>query len=55
LLVRPRDVDDLVTAMERFILDPKLAATMGKHSRELAVEKYDANKVATELLQGFGL
>jgi glycosyltransferase involved in cell wall biosynthesis len=55
LLVEPRDVDGLAAAMERFILDPQLAATMGMRSRELAVEKYDADKVATELLQGFGL
>lgn len=55
LLVRPRDVDGLAAAMEKLILDPALALTMGSRSRELAVEKYDADKVATGLLAGFGL
>jgi glycosyltransferase involved in cell wall biosynthesis len=55
LLVEPRDAEGLAAAMERFIVDPALAATMGQRSRELAVEKYDANKVANDLLTGFGL
>jgi glycosyltransferase involved in cell wall biosynthesis len=55
LLVAPKNIDQLATAMERLILDPALAVTMGKRSRELAVDKYDAGKVASELLLGFGL
>jgi glycosyltransferase involved in cell wall biosynthesis len=55
LLVKPKDVGELATAMERFILDPMLAVTMGQRSRELAVGKYDAGVVASELLLGFGL
>jgi glycosyltransferase involved in cell wall biosynthesis len=55
LLVNAKDPDGLAAAMERLILDPELTATMGKRSLELAVEKYDADKVANELLRGFGL
>ncbi len=49
-LVRPRDVGSLVEAMERFILDPTLAATMGARSLELARRKYDVRKVNDQVI-----
>lgn len=54
-LVPARDVDALAAAMERFLLNPSLAVTMGERSRELALSKFDADKVALHLVEGFGL
>lgn len=41
-LVPPRDVEALVTAMERFIREPALIGTMGRQSRAIAEERFDA-------------
>lgn len=49
-LVTPRDVDSLVEAMERFILDPDLAATMGARSLALARSKYDVRRVNDQVI-----
>lgn len=49
-LVQPRDVGSLVEAMERFILDPTLAATMGARSLELAQRKYDVRGVNDQVI-----
>ena len=54
-LVPPRDSQQLASAMERFIVTPRLAEQMGRNSRALAVSRFDANVVAKELLAGFGL
>lgn len=50
LLVEPRDVDSLIYAMERFILDPTLAAAMGARSLELARRKYDVHQVNDQVI-----
>jgi glycosyltransferase involved in cell wall biosynthesis len=49
-LVRPRDVDSLVEALQRFIDEPQLIADMGRESRRIAVEKYDVDKVNAVIL-----
>jgi glycosyltransferase involved in cell wall biosynthesis len=54
-LVPPRNVGALETAMEKFLLQPDLALTMGANSRALAETKYDARSVAELLLLGSGL
>lgn len=54
-LVPVRDPVRLAEAMERFILDPRLAARMGERSREIAVTKYDVHKVNAEILEAAGL
>jgi glycosyltransferase involved in cell wall biosynthesis len=54
-LVSVRSVDALVEAMERFILDPSLAPSMGARSRQLAEEKYDVHKVNAVILEAMGL
>lgn len=54
-LVPARDVDALTSALERFLMNPSLAVTMGQRSREIALSKFDANKVALHLVEGFGL
>jgi len=54
-LVRVKDVDGLVQALERFILNPKLISMMGKESRKIAVKKYDVRKVNATILETMGL
>jgi glycosyltransferase involved in cell wall biosynthesis len=44
-LVPIMDRSALVNAMEKFILDPSLAATMGAHSRRLAEKRFDVRMV----------
>ena len=50
LLVPVQDVDALVEAMRRFVLDPGLAGPMGRHSRRIAEEKYDVHRVNDAVL-----
>ena len=54
-LVPARDYASLTLAMERFIKEPSLIASMGKRSREIAVEKYDVRKVNAIILRAMGL
>ena len=54
-LVKPRDVDSLVEAMEKFIKKPALIPKMGKRSREIAEEKYDVHKVNSVIIEAMGL
>lgn len=54
-LVPVKAVEDLAQAMEQFILDPALARRMGQRSREIAVEKYDVNKVNAVMLEEMGV
>ncbi|WP_320171795.1 glycosyltransferase family 4 protein [Maridesulfovibrio sp.] len=53
--VPTRDVAELEKAIERFILRPDLARTMGEASLEYAAEKYDVNKVNTTIMNFMGL
>ena len=55
LLVPPRDSAALTAAMQRFVDDPGLAATMGGRSRERAEAVYDVRKVNRLLLTTMGL
>ena len=50
-LVPVKSVDALVKAMQKFIDDPDLIAKMAKHSREIAIEKYDVDKVNAVMLR----
>jgi glycosyltransferase involved in cell wall biosynthesis len=54
-MVPSRDIDSLVQAMERFILDPKLIVCMGVESRRLAEERFDSRKVNAHLISISGL
>lgn len=54
-LVEPQDPHSLAAAMEKFILDPSLAARMGAESRRLAEEKYDVHSVTATILEAAGL
>jgi len=55
LLVPPKDATSLAQAMETFIIDPGLAATMGRQSRLLAEERFDVHKVNHVILSRLGL
>lgn len=50
LLVPPRDSEQLANAMEQAILNPERFAQYGHNSRSLAEEKYDAQKVTSQML-----
>jgi glycosyltransferase involved in cell wall biosynthesis len=54
-LVPPRDVDALVRAMERFILQPDLIIQMGQASRKLAEERFDVHKINQRILAVMGI
>ena len=54
-LVPPRDIQALVEAMERLILEPSLVEKMGKESRRLAEERFDSRKVNERFLRELGL
>ena len=41
--------------MERFIIDPRLATTMGRRSREMAEVRFDVRKVNAIMLEAMGL
>ncbi len=50
-LVPTRNAQALAQAMERFILNPDLIKEMGQRSRELAVEKFDIEKVNATMMK----
>jgi len=54
-LVPVRDVDALVSAMERFIMEPQLIERMGKESRRIAEERFDVHNINRILLEVMGL
>ncbi|OZB47243.1 MAG: glycosyltransferase family 1 protein [Polynucleobacter sp. 39-45-136] len=54
-LVQVKDVDALVIAMSKFIMNPSLITTMGRRSREMAEEKYDVHKVNAIMLHEMGI
>jgi len=45
ILVPPRNIDLLVEAIEKLILDEELCKKFGKNGRQLAIDKYDVNKI----------
>lgn len=50
LYISPGDTDDLVNAMEQFILLPEMVRAMGKLSREFVLEKFSIDKITEEYL-----
>ncbi len=50
-LVPLRDPQALAAAMEKFIRQPKLMAEMGANGRRMAVDEFDAEKVAVRILE----
>ena len=54
-LVPVKAVEELATAMERFIVNPELIIEMGKASRQLVEEKFDVDAVNQSMLEAMGL
>lgn len=54
-LVKPGSVDELVSAMRRFIDDPNIIDTMGRRSREIAEDRYDVRKVNEVIIREMGI
>jgi len=54
-LVPVKAVDELATAMLRFVEQPLLAAHMGSRSRQIAEEKYDVHRVNAVMLEEMGI
>lgn len=54
-LVPIKAVDELVLAMEEFILNPGLIVSMGMASRALAEKKFDVHSVNKSMLKAMGL
>ncbi|MDB9317348.1 glycosyltransferase family 4 protein [Nodularia spumigena] len=54
-LIPVRDVNALVTSMEKLIVSPELRYQFGVASRHIAEEKYDVNKVNQQMLMAMQL
>ncbi|MEM7023238.1 MAG: glycosyltransferase, partial [Pseudomonadota bacterium] len=54
-LVPVRDTGALRDAMERFLQNPDLAATMGEQSRAMAEQRFDVNRVNACMLEAMSL
>ncbi|MBA3661687.1 MAG: glycosyltransferase family 4 protein [Gammaproteobacteria bacterium] len=54
-LIPVQNVDALYKAMAYFILHPEKISGMGEVSRQVAVEKYDVNKVNRSMLEAMGI
>ena len=54
-LAPPRAPRALADAMERFILRPEDVTAMGAASRRMAVEEFDARRVAEHIMRVMGL
>lgn len=54
-LVAVQSVDELHSAMIRFLETPELVEQMGQHSRQVAEDKYDVHKVNEVMLDEMGI
>src|SRR5690554_333159 len=54
-LVEPKNVDQLVNAMEQFIKDKELISIMGQNSYEYCREKYDVRKINNKMFENMNL
>ena len=55
MLVAVKSVEQLVEAMERFVVEPDLAIRMGRRSREIAEQRYDVHSVNAVMLAEMGI
>lgn len=53
ILVKPRDVESLVTAIEKLINDPSLAKKMGEAGRKRMVERYSWEIICDKLQKAY--
>ncbi|MBU0742294.1 glycosyltransferase family 4 protein [bacterium] len=54
-LIPVGDVESLVDVMNRFAREPRLAISMGRHSRELAEQKFDVRRVVETIVSAMGM
>ena len=54
-LVPIKTVNELSSAMEKFIINPELFTVMGQASRKLAEDIYDVHKVNKVMIEEMGL
>ncbi|NIP87895.1 MAG: glycosyltransferase family 4 protein [Gammaproteobacteria bacterium] len=54
-VVPARNVPRLAEAMERFLLDPSLAQSMGRRSRQIAAERYDVRVINAGIMDAMGI
>jgi len=54
-LVEVKNVESLVSAMQKFKAQPSLISIMGKCSRALVCKKYDVKKVNVQMMKGMGI
>jgi len=54
-LVPIKTVNELASAMEKFIVNPELITVMGQASRKLAEDIYDVHKVNKVMIEEMGL
>ena len=54
-LVKPKDTNSLIEAMEMFLKEPNLAIQMGFESRKFAEDTFDVNKVNEIICNTMGL
>jgi len=54
-LIPVRDVESLVDVMNCFVREPRLAASMGRRSREFAEEKFDVRRVVETIVGAMGI
>jgi glycosyltransferase involved in cell wall biosynthesis len=54
-LVPVHNIDSLVNAMEKFLVQPDLVYKFGKVSRQIALVKYDVRNVTRDIIDGIGV
>lgn len=54
-LIRPKDTENLVLGMQKFIKNPDSIRQMGKESRKIAENKYDVHTVNSSMISSMGL
>ncbi|MBC8522535.1 glycosyltransferase family 4 protein [PVC group bacterium] len=55
LLIAPRDVPSLASAMMHFVENPEEIARMGNAGREFSEERFDVKKINKKILQSMGI
>ena len=55
ILIEPKDIAGLTSAMEMFLKDPALVKRMGRASRDLAESRYDVEKINARMLDEMGI
>ncbi len=53
LLIPPRDANALAAAINRLLADTDERERLGRHAREAAIERFDEERVADEIVRGY--